>query len=53
MKKIVVYTVITNNYDKVRNPSYIDQDVDYVCLTDQKSWFSLINNTVWKIKPLP
>jgi MoaA/NifB/PqqE/SkfB family radical SAM enzyme/quercetin dioxygenase-like cupin family protein len=53
MKKIVVYTVITNNYDKLRNPSYIDQDVDYVCLTEQRVWFSLINNTVWQIKPLP
>lgn len=53
MKKIVIYTAITNGYDKLRNPSYIDQDVDYVCLTDQKVWFSLINNTVWKIKPLP
>lgn len=51
--KIVVYTAISNNYDKLRNPRYIDPSLDYVCFTDQPYWQRLANNTVWKIRPFP
>lgn len=34
MSKIVVYTAIFNNYDWLKEPVVVSQDVDYVCFTD-------------------
>jgi len=36
MKK-VIYSVITNNYDKVRNPVFVNDDYDYVMFVDQET----------------
>jgi hypothetical protein len=35
--KIVVYTCITGGYDKLREPEFISEGVDYICFTDDKS----------------
>lgn len=52
-EKIVVYTAIINNYDVLRNPSFIDPTIDYVCFTDQPRWFKLSTKTIWQIRPIP
>lgn len=51
--RIVVYTAIVNNYDVLRNPSHIDDTLDYVCFTDQPQWLRLSTHTVWTIRPIP
>ena len=47
--KKVVYTCITGGYDNLLEPSYITQDFDYVCFTDDLS----IKSTVWDIRSMP
>lgn len=44
--KIVVYTAIFGNYDDLKDPEYADENMDYVCFTDNKN----IKSDVWKIK---
>lgn len=39
-KKVVVYTAVFGNYDVVREPAYIDENVDYLCFTDQEDFRS-------------
>lgn len=39
-KKVVIYTGIFGNYDVLREPLYRDDDVDYICYTDDKSLVS-------------
>ena len=34
-RKIVVYTAIFGTYDQLRDPEYVDDEVDYLCFTDQ------------------
>ena len=36
-KRIVVYTAITGNYDELKEPIFIDQNIDYVCFTNNKN----------------
>lgn len=43
--RIVVYTAILGSYDTLKDPLYVDNDVDYICFTDQKS----IKSDIWKI----
>ena len=47
--KIVLYTIITNNYDKLKEiPSkFIKKNIDYICLTDDET---LTSNTFKIIK---
>ncbi len=51
LKKKVIYTCLTANYDKLFDHKYINQEWDYVCFTDnedlKKNEFSS-----WQIKPL-
>lgn len=44
--KGVVYTVITGSYDKLNEPEYVDEDFDYICLTNNPS----LTSKVWKIQ---
>ena len=52
-KKIVVYTAIIGNYNPLRNPAHVEEDVDYICFTDEPRWFRLTNRTVWQGRPFP
>ena len=47
--KKVVYTCITGGYDSLLEPTFITQDFDYVCFTDNVS----IKSNVWDVRPLP
>lgn len=46
--KIVLYTAIVGNYDKLRQHKYVSKDYDYVCFTDQK----IEDPGMWTILPL-
>lgn len=45
-KKIVVYTAITGNYDTLRDPEYIDKNIDYICYTNNKT----IMSDIWELR---
>jgi hypothetical protein len=47
-KKIVVYTCITGNYDKLLRINETSNDIDFICFTDS---YKKTNN-FWKIYPL-
>ncbi len=44
-RRIVVYTGIFGNYDMLREPLYCDENVDYICYTDDKN----LKSDHWKI----
>jgi len=44
--KKVVYTAITGCYDELLTPSYVNQDWDYVCFTDNKN----LKSDFWQIR---
>lgn len=44
--KIVVYTAISGTYDELHNPEFIDEDITYVCFTDN---FNLKSDT-WNVE---
>jgi hypothetical protein len=46
--KKVIYTCISGNYDRLREPLVVEPDFDYVCFTDQK-----FDSNVWNIRPMP
>lgn len=46
MNKLVVYTAITNNYDSLKEPSFITPNTDYVCFTDNEE----LKSDTWKIR---
>lgn len=46
--KGVIYTVITGDYDVLREPEYIDETYDYICFTDNKN----LRSEVWDIRYL-
>ena len=48
-KKKVIYTVIVNGYDDLKQPKVIDKDYDYICFTNTPEY----NDTVWDIYPIP
>ncbi len=48
-KKIVVYTCITGNYDKIEEPLYVPSNVHYILYTNLKK----INTKKWTIKEIP
>lgn len=43
-KKVAIYTVITGNYDRIKNPKFISENIDYFIVTDQ----TLPKDLVWK-----
>lgn len=49
MKKDVVYTVITQNYDCLRQPRIISNNMDYVLFSD----VPICNPGIWNLYPLP
>jgi len=48
--KCAVYTVITNGYDELRDPIFVNPDWDYYLFTDRPDTYS---SDIWKICPLP
>lgn len=49
MKKLVVYTCVTNDYDWLVPPIWISPDVKYICFTDNP----LLSCRGWEIRVLP
>ena len=47
--KKVIYTCITGGYDTLDDPSFISEEFDYICFTDNPNQTS----KVWKIQPIP
>lgn len=45
----VIYTCVTGNYEKIIDPTYIQQDFDYICFTDNPNQTS----KVWKFREIP
>ena len=43
--KVVVYTVITGDYDYLKEPVYYNNSIDYICFTDQ----DICHNSAWKV----
>lgn len=48
MSRIVIYTCITGDYDRLVDPSVVSPDFDYICFTDKPT-----NVKVWQIRPIP
>lgn len=46
MNKICVYTVITGNYDNLKDLQYIEDGVDYICYTNNKQ----LESKIWNIR---
>ena len=46
--KIVIYTAIAGDYDKLIQHTYKSDNFDYVCFTDQR----IENSGMWDIRPL-
>lgn len=47
--KRVIYTCITGGYENIVDPSYVQDDFDYVCFTDNMNQSS----KVWQFRPIP
>lgn len=47
--KKVIYTCITGGYDKLIDPTYVTEDFDYICFTDNP----MLTSKVWKFKTIP
>lgn len=47
--KLVIYTVSTGKYDNIKEPIYIDDNIDYYIFTEQ----NISDNSVWKKKEIP
>ena len=45
----VVYTCITGDYDSLLEPTYLCDDFDYICFTDNQN----MTSDVWEIRSLP
>lgn len=46
--KVVIYTAISGDYDRLLNYKYISQDFDYICFTNDK----IDNPGIWEIRKL-
>jgi hypothetical protein len=51
-KQKVVYTCLTGDYDNLMRLSYVDNDWDYVCFTDNQSLLKKKRKFMWDIRPL-
>lgn len=47
----MIYTCITGGYDDLLNHTFVDQDWDYVCFSDDLS-IRKVTNSSWQIRPL-
>lgn len=52
MKKGVVYTCITGEYDELRDHTFRHPDWDYICFSDVPEKMRTKNNTSWEIREL-
>lgn len=43
--KVVIYTALIGNYDRLIEPNFNSNDIDFVCFTDQN-----INSKIWDIR---
>lgn len=50
MPKIVIYTSISGNYDEVPQPTVIDNDIDFICFTDD---IKEPRVGIWEIRRIP
>lgn len=50
MNNRVIYTCVTNGYDKLRQPNIIYKGYDYICFTDEVCQESI---GIWQIRPIP
>lgn len=46
LKKLVVYTAITGDYDNLREPLFINKDITYVCFTNNQK----LKSDIWNIE---
>lgn len=49
MNKYVIYTVITNGYDKLIEPEKVQSGIDYICFTDSTD----LKSKTWEIRKIP
>lgn len=49
MIKYSIVTMVFNNYDLLREPKVVDENAEYVCITDNKE----LKSDVWKIRYMP
>ena len=47
-KKVVIYTCISGNYDSLKEVVRKEENIDYICFTDQD-----IKSESWEIRPIP
>ena len=50
--KISVYTAVTNEYDDIKPPQYINKNIDYYLFTDRLGNEKLNVNSVWHINQI-
>jgi hypothetical protein len=48
-KRIVVYTAIFGGTDDLKDPPFVDEDVDYVCFTDDAA----LTSSIFTVKLVP
>lgn len=48
LKKIVVYTAITGKYDSLKEPLFQNEDIDYICFTNNPE----LKSNIWKIREI-
>lgn len=46
LKKIVIYTAITGEYDDLNEPSFVDDGLTYVCFTNNRN----LKSDIWNIE---
>ena len=47
--KICCYTCITGNYDRLKDPEVVPENIDFICFTDNR----MLRSKVWQIRPIP
>lgn len=52
-KKNVIYTAISNGYDRLFDLSNKSTSFKYICYIDNYLLNTLINNTIWELRPFP
>ena len=50
MNKIIIYTVITGNYDSIKQPLVVEEGVEYVLFTNNPK---IIDAGVWRVAHIP
>ena len=50
MNKIIIYTVITGNYDTIKQPLVVEEGVEYVLFTNNPG---IVDAGVWKVVQIP